>query len=380
MKKLFPMLAIALTFAACDKTPDGLPVDNKTLTLSADKTTIIVNGTDAVAFTVKQGTKDVTDLMSICTPAGMCLLNNVFASDNPGDYEFYAYFTDKTANPDLESNHLTITVEPILVSVDFDATRKLHRNVTYFVFTRSTCIFCPIAKKFIERLKTDYGNIITEVDFYESESVRQLIYYRNDYAKQIFWKGNRASFPSYFIDMKNEYIGAENDYAIYKNELEGYLDAPAKTGIKVHAAIEGDRINATVTVGAQEADTYQIGVYLVEDNIVAPQENGRADGRDIDDYNHTNVLRECIPQTNVYGEAFATMDAGDVVTKEYSFALHPDYEKAFRYPDTPDHYPEYNPENLSIIVCMFYQEGENWVIANSVKAPVGKLTPFKYAE
>ncbi len=107
MKKLLSLLAVALIFAACDKKPDQPPVDNRTLTLSANKTTITADGTDAVTFTVKLGDENVTATARL-KMNGTDFTGSTFTTTESGTYKFIAVHGEKT------SNELSVTVTEVV--------------------------------------------------------------------------------------------------------------------------------------------------------------------------------------------------------------------------------------------------------------------------
>jgi thiol-disulfide isomerase/thioredoxin len=332
---------------------DALP-----LVLSVDKASISANSTDTATFTVKQLGVDVTSKVRICISGGTCLVGNAFTTTTAGDYEFYAYYAN---NPDNKSNTVTVTAISDTPSVDFDATKALHKNVTFFTFTATWCEPCNIFKGYMSNMESDYGDNIVEINFYHSESETSVASNLEAISvSQLDAEGrfDVKGYPTLFAELDVEvgtpgYIPTQTET---QNSYTKYVAYPAKTGIRVDSKIVGNKINATVTVGAKEADTYQIGALLIEDNIVAYQ-NGSGNN-----YNHTNVLR-AKGMDNIFGEALGTMSVGETLSKIYNFDIASNYDRS----------------NLYIVIYTLYKNSNGkWMIANSVKAPVEGTTDFKY--
>ena len=110
MKKLlsiFALLSLATGFVACETTEK--PEDNKeyNVELTADKTEIVADGSDAATFTVKVDGKATTaDVMIICLNDNSVLEGNTFTTTTGGEYRFKASYKGFT------SDTLAITATP----------------------------------------------------------------------------------------------------------------------------------------------------------------------------------------------------------------------------------------------------------------------------
>jgi thiol-disulfide isomerase/thioredoxin len=334
--------------------------DPTLLVLSVDKTTIAPNGTDAATFTVTQDKKDVTDKVQICMPSGMCLMSNTFSTTTEGEYEFYAYFT---SDPEKTSNRVTVTAKEGAV---FDASKTLHKNVAFFTFTATWCGPCYYFKSEMKTFLQTYGDKAVAVNIYTPDSETE-VHSANDlyqlFGAKLYADGyDMGSIPSTFADLSktDKIIGARGNAAYIAHIEAPYnsrMEDPTKTGIYVESTTSGGKVNLKVSVGAKVADQYQIGVLLVEDNIVAYQNGGG------NNYNHIGVARNSA-SNNVYGESLGTIKKGEIVVKEYSFDI-----------------SNYQASNLWIMVYTLYDMGfGQWLVDNSVKAPIEGVTDFKYAE
>ena len=111
MRKLFnifALLSLVTGFVACESTEQPTP-DNKeySVELTADKTEIVADGSDASTFTVKVDGKVSTDgVMIICLNDNSVLESNTFTTTTGGEYRFKASYKGFT------SETVTITATP----------------------------------------------------------------------------------------------------------------------------------------------------------------------------------------------------------------------------------------------------------------------------
>ena len=110
MKKLFSifaLLSLATGFVACETTEQTEDNKEYNVELTADKTAIVANGSDAATFTVKVDGKATTDdVMIICLNDNSVLEGNTFTTTTGGEYRFKASYKGFT------SDTLAITATP----------------------------------------------------------------------------------------------------------------------------------------------------------------------------------------------------------------------------------------------------------------------------
>lgn len=108
-KLLFLFLALPLFFLGGCSDDDDDSGESKTLTLKADKTTIVANSKETVTFIVTdESGKDLTASCNILQGAET-LLDNTFKTSAAGTYEFIAQCPDLN---NLQSNKVTVTATP----------------------------------------------------------------------------------------------------------------------------------------------------------------------------------------------------------------------------------------------------------------------------
>ncbi len=94
---IFAILALAFGFVACEgnETPENKEYN---VELTADKTTIMADGSDAATFTVKVDGKVITDdVMIICLNDNSVLEGNTFTTTTGGEYRFKASYKGFTS-------------------------------------------------------------------------------------------------------------------------------------------------------------------------------------------------------------------------------------------------------------------------------------------
>lgn len=307
------------------------------LDLIPDKTEIYADGTDEVNFTVEFDGEDVTANAMVCMVDAVCLTTPLFATETVGKYHFYA--TYEFEGEAYKSNEVAITANPL----------DMTKNVAFFTWTATWCEPCYMQKGYMKNLVDDYGDHVVQVNFHTSivydaigvpPSVAQTEY-------ELFFEGRFEvdGYPSTVVELDEQLVpGHVPSEALLRKTYDKYIVNSPKAGIEVTSSISGDKVNATITVSARErAGQYSVGVILVEDHIAAAQ-SGYGEG-----YDHTNVARQM--GTPLFGVDIGTVEAGQSAEKTFSM----------------DVLPEYNPENLSIVVYTLYY---GVYIDNAIKVPV----------
>ncbi len=324
------------------------------LVLSVDKNSIIADNTDKAVFTVMQDGVDVTSESNVCLKNGVCLLGTFYTTSEAGEYIFYA--TLKDSDGTNKSNEVTVTATEVPL-VEFDATKTLHKNVTYFTYTATWCGPCYDFKTYMKKMIEDYGgDHIVQVNYYTADSNTKVASNLSTTIRgQLISAGfNFSGVPTIITELTEQ---VSNSDRTIRSSYNKYVAKPAKAGISVNSTVTDFAIDVTVTVGAKEAGIYYIGSFLTEDNIMAKQSGHSGE------YNHTNVLR-AKGESNIFGSELGTMAVGETISKDYSFPMGANYVA----------------ENLYVVVYVLYEDNGEKIITNSVKAPANGLTNFKFVD
>ena len=331
-----------LMITAVADTPDELA-------LSVDRSSIVANGVDKATFTITLNGTHINSAKLFCN--GEVFNSKEFMGSLPGDYVFQANYEGDGIF--VESNAVTVTVTAI--EDDFDASRALHKNVAFFTFTATWCDPCYTFKSEMKKVLPDLAGNIVQMNFYTNDSkdeVKSSV--SGTLSSQLTAKGfDMRYIPTPIVELTETVSSSESSIRTAVNK---YLAKSVKTGIKVDSRIEGNKINVDVTVGAKEAGTYSVGIFLTEDNISAYQ-NGFGEG-----YNHTDVLR-AKGMTNIFGDEIGGLAAGQSYPKSFSFDIS----------------SSYNTSNLNLVVYTLYEDNGKMVVSNVVKVPIDGFTDYNYA-
>ena len=106
----------------------------------------------------------------------------------------------------------------------------------------------------------------------------------------------------------------------FKDYLGNSLnDYPAHCGVAVKSTYDqaSGQADIAVRLTSEKSEAYRIAVFVVEDRIVAEQNNG---GTHISDYTHRHVGRQML-SASYKGDSLGTVEAGKEATKNYSLTV-----------------------------------------------------------
>lgn len=205
----------------------------------------------------------------------------------------------------------------------------VYRNVLIEDYTGHRCKNCPKASKAIEQIAGIYGDRVVAIGIHSGPSeftAPSLPDYPSDFrtpdgdAIAAFFGGVPAQPIGMVsrVDYTGSGIGHFKLYTSWASETAALIDQLAIAKIEVVGTVNGGNIVAdadVIFIGAQNGD-YKIALYLLEDDIVAPQLLPD-DTRDAD-YVHHNVLRKALSQP--MGDALASGSIADstVVSKNFT--------------------------------------------------------------
>jgi hypothetical protein len=360
------------------------------LELTVDKTTIRDNGVDAATFTVTYDEVNVTSTAAI-KKDGAAFTGTVFTSSTDGVYEFTAEYDGKVSNAVIVSVETDAVPDP---DANFDATKKPQKNVLYHIFTDDECTYCVVLKNHLKAISPDriipiyyyseVSNVILRSDIltgYNSETsvLADKARIARDFRLEA-QSGSNGRYPNIpysnpqtIVEFDKLFAGSSSQSAL-TTDYNKYVAADARTGIKVVSMVEGDKVNFTVSVGAKQAGNYRVGAMLLENGIKSLQ--WTPEGKN-NDYIHEAVFRD--KATTAYGKGMGVFAAGDVKKlSELSFdlsAVNQRYEgPSVGWVTTP----RYNRDNLYMVIYTVWKDGDNFRVANCVKAAINGTTDFQY--
>ena len=370
MKKVFnslfflALLVSGLSITSCEE--GGRVEDLKgELILTASSPLIIADGDEELVFTAKIGNVDVTSEMELYVN-NIIMDGNVFSTQYPGEYKFYAYCKGQI------SNKITINAANPALYVNLpedsqtDKFSGFQRKVLLTEATGTWCGYCPYMIAALELFSENGSNADKAVivaahsgDEFSSAASDAVISYLK-----------ASSFPSCYVNLNADAL-IENNYpdvnAEIINTMVGVeLKEAARVGISTATAVSVDStivgVRAGVKVGKE--GKYRINVWLIEDGIDAYQ-NG-AEGV----ISHMHILRGASCTSPILGELLGGKDiCSDGETIEFYHEFNAKKEGVV------------NIANCKIAVMVSATSdtsSSKYFVNNIIECGVGESVPFAY--
>ena len=335
----------------------------KGLVLYTSSSVFVADGQEELVVTVEFDGVDVTDLASLYvnnTP----MSSNIFTTQKPGDYKFYASYKGKI------SNQVTAkAANPALyVALPEDSQPEkfngFDRKVLVAEGTGTWCGGCPYMIAALE-LFSENGSNADKTVIVATHNGDEFSSAASEAAVVAM---NIKSLPSCVLNFNPE-IFVENNYpevnAENINAMEGMeLKESARVGVAAATAMSADStivgVRAAVKVGKD--GSYRVNAWLIEDGVAAYQYGASV-------INHMHILRDASCVSPIQGQLLGgkeTCSEGDVVEFYYEF----DINKA----------NVANVRNCKIAVLVTASSGTSskYFVTNIVECHVGESVPFAY--
>ena len=335
----------------------------KGLVLYTSSSVFVADGQEELVVTVEFDGVDVTDLASLYvnnTP----MSSNIFTTQKPGDYKFYASYKGKI------SNQVTAkAANPALyVALPEDSQPEkfngFDRKVLVVEGTGTWCGYCPYMIAALE-LFSENGSNADKTVIVATHSGDE---FSNTASEAAVAAMNIKDFPSCVLNFNPEIL-IENNYpdvnAEHINAMVGMeLKESASVGISAATAVSADStivgVRAAVKVGKE--GSYRVNAWLIEDGVAAYQYGAAV-------INHMHILRDASCVSPIQGQLLdgkETRSEGDVVEYYYEFNTN----KA----------NVANVRNCKIAVLVTASSGTSskYFVTNIVECHVGESVPFAY--
>ena len=280
--------------------------------LEADKTSIVGNGTDAVSFTVRYGSADVTsEAEIICENDGSVLDEPVFASAAAGPYSFKAIYQD------MESASVPVTVIEDTQNVPDEPTEPsmFVKKVCILEFTGQWCQQCPAGMQYLNFvIQMNYEDIAHVIAIHNASGGSDNYVLPEESNLGISDHFGLNGYPAAAIDMR-DVVYLNSDGGQLRGLLGTAADRHPRCGIGVRSSYSGQSSSAEVTVSLmpEVEQPYKLAVYVVEDNIKAQQA-----GEGL--YNHRHVARHVVSES-FYGDNLGTLSDGQETERTYTVSI-----------------------------------------------------------
>lgn len=385
MKFFAALAAFALCIGGCSGGGSDEP-EEVVLKLSVNPTTIVADGTEAATFTLTADGKEVaTNQYRLLTSTSEQVSNARFTTTTPGTYYFYAVLNNQSSNsvsvtatepepeptpnpnpnPEPEpGGELTLPADPQPENLNF------YRRVMLTQFTGLWCGYCPyMINAITEALKdqTLASQVVwTAAHSQEEKDDPTYCHVALDYVFGITGLG----YPTIMADMAAT-TGNSNVTSVTKLLNAAISRVNARGGISAASSYDSATRKLTVTaeVKAAEKRQFRIGLWILEDGIVAKQSNYGAPG-DWNQFVHNDCIRQCdsSAENSHTGYDLGDIEAGAKAKKEFSLTLRTGLK----------------PENCRVVLFITTPEvagsGKAWRVNNIISMPMTGQAAYEYVK
>ena len=242
------------------------------LRITYDKDVIQANGTDATTIKVMVGDTDVTAESEIYDENNqpVTLQGGKFTATKSGSYKFWAlYGTVKTYDKSKPDNGL-VTIKAIPVPVpapakdDTPDKTSFVRRVFIAQSTGTACKYCPGMVMIMRKVFDPAKMVLAAVHNFAAGDPAYL-------AQPSYGSLGASGVPSVTVDFASVFGDYTSQSGLKKTIDDRYGAVDAKVGISVNSVLKDGYLVARVTVKAAETGTYNVGAWLLEDDIYGKQ-------------------------------------------------------------------------------------------------------------
>ena len=348
IRKIALFMAVAVGFASCH----GVEDDSVGVTLEASALTIVADGQQSVTFEVLYGASVVSAEAEIYLTShpDRGFSGTSFSTTEAGEYIFQAIYRDQS------SNQVKITAtEPVGPHES-----RFERHICVMDLTGTWCTFCPDGMTklnfYVQKKEwKDITHILAIHDNTQGDDPMGM-----PISSVLMKDFGNYGYPMFITDMRDSGSLTENVADIvpsFERSLEEY---PAHCGMKISSSLVGRTLKCETTLYAETLDKYSMTLFLVEDDIVAPQKDGSITHQD---YKHHHVVRYIANEGlyDGYMGSFCSMAADDEAHWTHEYVL-------------PE---EWNTDNMSIVVVAY---DSTKTVNNVAECAVGESVGFKYLD
>lgn len=341
--KIALFAALVLGLASCHGTVD----DSVTVKLTPSALTIVADGKESVSFEVFYGASMVNAEAQIYLTSHpeMGWAGSEFSTTEAGEYTFQAIYRD------MQSNQVTITAVEPAAPIE----SRFERHICVVDLTGTWCAFCPdgMTKLNFYVGKKEWKDIVHTMalhDNTEGDDPMGL-----PMASTVMAAFGNYGYPMFVTDFRDSGSLTEDVGDIVPSFNRSLKEYPAHSDVKIESSLSGRQLSIDVTLFAESRGDYAVGVYLLENGIVAPQKDGSVVH---EDYSHNHVVRAVL--TNSYkGMSLGSLEAEQEVSKNFTYTL-------------PE---EWDVEQMSIVALA--QDAKGYV-NNVAECAVGESVDYKY--
>lgn len=367
--------------AGNDEVIDLEPNDQTGLTATVS-TTVVQAGVDQAIFVIRydgEVLKEGYTIYDADTNRSITLPTVTKTSASGEEYELPYYQATKAEVRSFWIAYKTSNTlkNPVTVTaVDFaiptrpadpqPGSTSFKRRSMLMQFTGLGCGWCPF-------MIAALHDVLAEEAYGSKAALASIHSYGNDPMAPeeniagIFGYSNKA--PVLLIDMAAEISGVYQDLNMnietVKTAIDKSLSSPAKAGIAVRTAVNGNTLVARMTIKAAEEGTFRVGAWVLEDGLTGTQSNfGMADNG----YNfntHNNVVRKADSNmsNSFRGYDMGTLSAGETADHLFVITLDSSWKK----------------DNCHLLFFVTALDGTSYTVTNAIATnSLSEAVSFEY--
>ena len=381
------LLAAAVMLISCSgQSDDGTgSITKKELKITADKKFVQAFGGDYVTLTVTLGDEVKTEGVTFFDQDwNMIEIEDFkFMTDKPGDHRINAEYGTYSTKAPIKVTALAVAIpenpqDSAPQSVDFES------KVLMVQHTTTGCTACPQMKTRLKSvLEAGYDSKVVKVDCHNG------VVNRNDPAYVYLPNFGSNSFPYLSIDLF--YTGANN---LSEDKIKEYIDTMCSykeetaAGIAVSSELKDDQIVTKVVVKPSVTGEYNIGIMLLEDNIVGdPDKQQDQVGTGVQPWMniHNSCIRYMEAGAKYNGLAMGVIEVGNTQDYVFVFNLADIWAQGRRAASNAqstwsDKWVE-EELHFAVFVTTYGKDAkgsEFLYVSNVIDCPVDGVTPFQY--
>lgn len=346
--KISLLLAAIVGLASCHGQVD----DSVQLQLVPSTLSITADGREEVTFEVLYGANVVTaeSMISLVSPAEQIWGGkgvNTFKTSEAGEYIFKATYLD------MESEEVKVTA----VAYVSNHTSRFDRHICIMDFTGAWCSFCPEGYRTLEGLISNpyagWRDIVTIMALHDGTGGKDpmALSVTND----IHGAFGLGSFPAFVTDLRNGGLLTESQEKIRESLNTSVDEYPAQCDVKVASSLSGDELTVDVTLFAEIAGDYRVSVWLVENNVIGPQNDG---ANTYADWSHKHVARTLL-SAHWRGDSLGSLAVEAEGSKSYTYTLPAEWKR----------------EDMTIVALAITPDG---YVNNVAECELGQSVDYKY--
>ena len=364
---LFALAVLVSSFVltSCEEELEG------NLELSVSSTIIIADGDDEVVVTVKIGDVDVTDRATLYVNNDR-LSSNVFSTEKPGSYKFYASYNGQISNKVTVNAANPALYVALPEDSQADKFSDFQRKVLLTEATGTWCGYCPYMITALEWFSENGSNADNAV-IVATHSGDE---FSNAASEAVLAAMKASSYPSCFLDLDPSALIMNDAPAVNVENINSMIGMQmkntARVGISAATAVSVDStiVGVRAAVKVSKDGNYRINAWLIEDGVEAYQASNWyefSDGQAQVLIAHKHVLRAASCVSPIQGELLGdkgACKAGDVVEYYYEF----DAAKA----------GVVDMKNCKVAVMVTTGSSSKYYVNNIIECNAGESVPFAY--